>query len=130
MPSNLDILAANDFTRAFSCWAQTVKRRPHGDATKIENVEAVVEIDSVTAQSTNSSDGGLEQNERSNQTRQGARIEVAADQETFSDDAWEIDGSVWATVGAPQGSDAGTKTIVLRRLSRITGRWPNVNTQA
>lgn len=130
MPSNFDILAASDFSRAFSCFAQTIKRRPHGDHTKAEDVEAIVEIDSLTAQSANSSDGGLEQSERSNQSRQGARIEVAADQETAHDDKWEIDGYVWATVGEPQGSDAGTKTIVLRRLSRITGRWPNVNSMA
>lgn len=130
MPSNFDILAANDFSRAFSCFAQTVKRRPHGDHTKVEEVEAVIEIDSLTALSTNSSDGGLEQNERSNQTRQGARIEVAADQETFVDDKWEIDGYVWSSVGEPQGSDAGTKTIALRRVSRLTGRWPNVNSMA
>lgn len=127
MPSNLDILNANDFGR--NPFLESIVRRIRGDHTTTETVNAVVEIDSLSALSTNSADGGLDQREQKNQIEAGARIEVAEDQETFPNDTWEVDGRVWAAVGEPQGSDAGSKTIALRKVGRITGRRPNLNTQ-
>jgi hypothetical protein len=127
MSSNLDTLAAADFAR--NPFLEPIVRRKRGEATKFETVYAVVEVDSVTAQSVAYAEGGLEQHSQKMQTTRGARIEVAADQETFPDDTWEYGDTVWATVGQPEGSDAGSKTIILRDTGRLRGRTPNVNTR-
>jgi hypothetical protein len=127
MPSNLDILAASDFSRAFSCFQQTIVRLKRGDETDVEAVLAVVEIDSKTAQSENYQNGGQTEGERNEKIR-AARIEVAADQQTYSTDQWEFDGTLWKSVGEPEGEDAGTKTIIVKSIKRHRGRKPTLNT--
>lgn len=126
MPSNLDILAASDFSR--NPFLETIKRRPRGDHTMAENVEAVVEIDSVTAQAPNYAEGGQTDQGQRDDTIAGGRIEVAPTQKTHLEDTWEINGRVWAAIGKPEGEDAGSKTIILREVRRNRGRHPNVNT--
>lgn len=126
MSSNLDILAEADFAR--NPFLQTIVRRIHSDATNTEDVSAVVEIDSSTSGG-NTADGGLNERQDKLQNERTCRIEVAADQETFHDDSWEIGTVVWKQVGKPIGEDAGSKTIVAKEVSRIRGRSSNVNTQ-
>lgn len=128
MPSNLDILAASDFAR--NPFLETIVRRKRGDHTRTENVSAVVEIDSQTAQSENSDEGGQSNRANLNHITRGARIEVAAGQETHPDDVWEFDDSIWKAIGQPQGKDSGSKTIAVRDVRRNHGRQANVNTQA
>lgn len=127
MPSNFDILAANDFAR--NPFLEDVVRRIHGDRTNVETVSAVVEIDNQTA-GANTSDGGLNQRPDKHQSELAGRLEVAIDQETFHDDAWEVGGDLWKSVGSEVGKDAGSKTIVVRRIQRHRGRQANTNTQA
>ncbi len=124
--SNLDVLAASDFAR--NPFLESVVRQIHGDRTNTENVDAVVEIDSGSSGG-NTADGGL--NERSDklQTERSGRLEIAAEQEWFHDDHWVINSVAWKAVGAPIGEDAGSKTLVIKKVGRITGRNPNVNTQ-
>lgn len=124
--SNLDTLAAIDFGR--NPFLETVDRYIHGDRTNSEEVEAVVEIDSGSSGG-NTADGGL--NERSDklQMERTGRLEIAADQEWYHDDHWVINSVAWKAVGAPIGEDAGSKTLVIKKVGRITGRNPNVNTQ-
>jgi hypothetical protein len=128
MPSNLDILAANDFER--NPFLRKIVRLKHGDPTKAEPIDAVVQNDSIETQSANSYDGGLDESQNKLNTVRGAAIEVAPDQETCFDDQWQFDGMLWKAVGEPTGEDAGSKTIALRSLRRLRGRQPNVNTQA
>lgn len=127
MPSNLDILATSDFAR--NPFLETIVRRIRGDHTRWENVEAVVEIDSVTTQSVNSRDGGLDQQSDRNEVTRGAMLEVSASQETHPDDVWEFAGTTWKAVGKPIGEDAATKTITVRDTRRQTGRQPKTNTR-
>lgn len=124
--SNLDVLAASDFAR--NPFLESVVRQIHGDRTNTEDVDAVVEIDSGSSGG-NTADGGL--NERSDklQTERSARLEIAADQATFHDDIWVIGGVAWKAVGEPIGEDVASKTLVVKRVKRIAGRNPNVNTQ-
>jgi hypothetical protein len=126
MPTNLDILAASDFER--NPFKQTIVRRIRGDHTHFEDVEAVVEIDNQAA-GANTSEGGLDQRSDKLQVTAGGLLEVAVDQEVASDDQWEIGEDVWKAIGDPIGSDAGSKTYVIKKLRRIRGRMPNVNTQ-
>ena len=127
MPSNLDILAVSDFSR--NPFREEVVRRIHGDATSTETVDAVVEIDNQTAAG-NTSDGGLEERDEKLQVERVARMELAADQDAFSDDQWEFASALWKSVGKSIGEDAGSKTIVMKELTRIRGRHSNVNTRA
>lgn len=127
--SNFHVLAANDFQRTLVVMGEDIVRRIHGDKTRVETVTAIVERDNQAA-GANSSDGGLNQRSDKLQVEPAARIEMLPAQETFHDDAWEIDGDLWRQVGIAIGEDAGSKTIVVRRIKRIRGRRPNLNTDA
>lgn len=126
MPTNLDILAGNDFER--NPFLQSITRRIHGDHTNTETISAVVEIDNAAA-GTSISEGGLDERPDRVQTHQSCLIELAASQQVFSDDEFEIGSDLWKLVGLPVGSDPGSQTVTCKKVRRSRGRMPNVNTQ-
>lgn len=127
--TRLQNLAVNEWNRAAAPLKEQITRRKHGNHTHIEKILAVVQLDTAAAGSQVSS-GGLEQQQDRNQIELSGLVEVAASQEIFSDDTFEINGDLWAVVGKPIGSDAGSKTVVIRQTTRQRGRQPNVNTKA
>lgn len=128
MPTRLQNLTSNEWSRSHAPLAEEVVRRIHGDATHVETIQAIVEIDT-TAAGLPAATGGLQQQPERVQIEQAARLEVAAAQEIFQADQFEISGRLWKVVGSPIGEDAGSKTIQLAEVIRVRGRQPNVNTR-
>lgn len=127
MASNADTLAVNDFARMLRSFGQEIVRRPHGDATRWETITAILELDSQRS-GMNTVDGGLEHGRKQQIIRTGM-AEFAVDQEVNHDDTFEIDGGLWKVQGDAVGSDAGSKTFVIKQLDRIRGRASNLNMQ-
>lgn len=129
MPSRFDEICADDFERRFDDFEEDVVRRIQGNATHYETISAVVQLDTGAAGS-QTSNGGLQQTQESRQIERAGLVEVALSQEIRNGDHLEITGhGLWAVIGDAIGEDAGSKTFLIRQVSRISGRKPNVNTK-
>lgn len=126
--TNFHTQHANDFARTLVVMGESIVRRVKGDRTNYQTVTAIVELDSQAA-GANVTEGTLNQRSDKYQEEPGGRIELLASQTTDPADTWEIDGDLWKQVGTSIGEDAASKTIVIRKVSRIRGRSSNVNTQ-
>ena len=120
MPSRFDTQLAADFDRSFSDFKETVIRRVLGDATKTENVEAVVNLDSAGA------GGGLVTDETGQYIQADGDLELALDQPTTPDDTWIIRGREYKTLGEPVSEDGGSKTLAIVRRQGIRSRKPRM----
>jgi hypothetical protein len=127
--TRLQTLTANEWERSAAPLQEEVVRRIQGNATHHETLLAVVQLDTGAAGS-QTSNGGLQQTQESRQIERAGLVEVALSQEIRNGDHLEITGhGLWAVIGDAIGEDAGSKTFLIRQVSRISGRKPNVNTK-
>lgn len=127
--TRLQTLTANEWERSAAPLQEEVVRRIQGNATHYEKFLAVVQLDTGAAGS-QTSNGGLQQTQESRQIERAGLVEVALSQEIRNGDHLEITGhGLWAVIGDAIGEDAGSKTFLIRQVSRISGRKPNVNTK-
>ena len=127
--TRLSTLRANEFNRALVPEKETVTRWIFGNRESTEDIDVVLQIDSGAAGAP-TSEGGIRLDTETLQVEQSAVMEVAAAQEISHEDRIIYDGDQWRVMGDAIGSDQGSKTYVLRRVRRLRGRQPNVNTRA
>lgn len=118
MASRFEEQLADEWTRCFGEFKETIIRRKGGLDTSREEVEAIVEMDGAAAA------GGLVIDERGRQIQAEATIEIAASQCTDPSDTWEIRGRVYKTMGDPVSEDAASKTLAVVRTKGIVDRKP------
>lgn len=126
--TRLQKLAQSEWNRAAAPLKEDIIRRIRGDRTYTETISAVVQLDTAAA-GDQAANGGLQQQQDRNQVELAGLVEVAATQEIFHDDAFEINGGLWYVAGLPTASDGGSKTVTIQRTKRITGRQPNTNSK-
>jgi hypothetical protein len=127
MPSRFDSILADDFDRCFSEFKQTIIRRIGGESDRTEDVEAAVDFDEKTAAKFVADMGGLVDGNKGQFTDVAGLLDLAADQETTSDDKWVIDGEVFKQLGEAIGKDGGCQTVVILRRKGQRARQSRVS---
>jgi hypothetical protein len=120
MPSRFETQLADEWSRCYSEFKETVIRRAAGDASKTEEVSAIVNLDS------GGGAGGLVEDERGRMIQADGELEIAATQATTPDDTWVIRGRVYKAMGGPVSEDSASKTLSLVRREGIIDRKPRV----
>jgi hypothetical protein len=120
MTSRFETQLADEWTRCYGEFKETVIRRVGGSDTTREEVEAIVEFDSGAGV------GGLVVDDRGRQIQAEGTLEIPAGQCTTPEDRWEIRDRVYKTVGDPVSEDAASKSLAIVRTKGIIARKPRV----
>jgi len=118
MPSPFDTILADEWSRCFDEFKQTVIRRIGGQDDRTEEVEAVVEFDETR---------GLVETAKSEYFDFAGLMDIPVGQANSLNDTWVIDGEVFTQQGEAIGKDGATKTVQLLKRKGIRAREPRLS---
>lgn len=126
MASRFDTQLAADWERSFTELQETVVRRPGGDATKTEEVTAIVDRDH-EAVARQAAQNGLVRDDTGERLLKPIALEIAASQANAMHDKWVVDGQVFRQISENIGEDGGSQTIVCVRSTPVKDRAPRTS---